>query len=409
MPQVRNIIVGVLASPLVAAQARAEDETLASIGVQFTVAFGERVMVGLGLDLRVTATVDQDNCFQQSRASGAGVFGQATWLMGHGGRFSVGAHAGKELEPGQSLDAELAWTYRMMDQRDTSGHGIHLGLLASPFPLDFSARTYWTPGVGVFEGELGFGGHLPPVFGYDGDVCVAGRPLWREGRQQLGTVVAVGPARRNGTPVAAGLSWLEAARAEAASVPAFMALGRDLDALGAPALARRARRAARDEVRHTRACRRLASPALGVALRVVAPAAPNDRISKLTRLAIESWRDGCIAEGTAARRAELALARTTDPATKATLAGIARDEAEHAELAWDVLAYALARGGGEVHDALHAEVATTTATFSPDAESRGAEQVDPSLWARLGRLDRDQIVAATEQVIDRAMVRVRRL
>ena len=41
-----------------------------------------------------------------------------------------------------------------------------------------------------------------------------------------------------------------------------------------------------------------------------------------------------------------------------------------------MLAYALARGGGEVHDALHAEVATTTATFSPDAESRGAEQVE---------------------------------
>ena len=57
----------------------------------------------------------------------------------------------------------------------------------------------------------------------------------------------------------------------------------------------------------------------------------------LAELAVESLIDGCLLEGVAAEVAARALIRARDRQARAALAVIARDEASHATLAWDVV------------------------------------------------------------------------
>jgi hypothetical protein len=74
----------------------------------------------------------------------------------------------------------------------------------------------------------------------------------------------------------------------------------------------------------------------------------------LVRLAVESWIDGCLGEGRAARHAAEAARVATAGEARALQQRIAEDEARHAELAWDVLLWALVVGGDEVREALRA-------------------------------------------------------
>jgi len=401
--------------------ARAEDEPAFSAGVHLTFSFGDEAMFGVGIDVRGSLTFDARDgiCTSVHELSGVGLFGQATWLIGHGGRFSLGAHGGANTDPDTSIDGELGWTYRLM-ARGRSGHGLHLGLVGTRDAFDLIGRASITfdDHPVLLEGEVGAGLRVPPMFGTR-DSCVVGRALRQHGVLQLGRAVVVGRARRASyvapeTRLALGQSWLEAARAEAASVPAFLRLREDLRAVRAPSsLLRRATSAARDEVRHTRLCRDLASPELGVDLRILAPplpaATPSSRAAALTNLALGSWHDGCLGEGTAARRAEVARDAAKDERAKAALTLIARDEEAHAELAWSVLEYAIAKGGAPVRAALLHAVATTPERTTSDAESRGAECADPKIWSALGRLDGIQIASAREQVVASATVRAKRL
>ena len=94
--------------------------------------------------------------------------------------------------------------------------------------------------------------------------------------------------------------------------------------------------------------------------------------SGLVRLAVESWLDGCLGEGRAALEAEEAARRAHDPAARRIQGMIAQDEARHAELAWQVVDWALARGGRRVQGALRAERATGGASDgerSPEGRS----------------------------------------
>jgi hypothetical protein len=141
--------------------------------------------------------------------------------------------------------------------------------------------------------------------------------------------------------------WLIDARAEHASVTAFERLGADLVAVGAPFdLVVRARRAALEEVEHANACFAVASVyagrELGASPRPLAPARaerPTARREQLLRLAVESLLDGCVAEGMAASVAREGSQGAVDPAIGNLLARIAREEATHAELARDIVAW----------------------------------------------------------------------
>ena len=133
-------------------------------------------------------------------------------------------------------------------------------------------------------------------------------------------------------------SWLEAA-----AVHAFRRLARELGAHGAPErLVERARVAARDEVRHTRATAMLARRLGGRPRRPTARKLPVRRLEAIAR---ENAIEGCVRETYGALVAMWQAERASDPAVASTLGRIARDESRHASIAWQVAAWVEPRLG----------------------------------------------------------------
>ena len=128
-----------------------------------------------------------------------------------------------------------------------------------------------------------------------------------------------------------------AASLEAASVPAFRRLARELESLGAPgSLVERARLAARDEIRHARVMRELARAEGASPIRPeLAPARARTRVE----IAIENSVEGCVNETFGAALAVWQSEHAPDPAIREAMRAIADDELSHAELAWDVAAW----------------------------------------------------------------------
>jgi hypothetical protein len=160
--------------------------------------------------------------------------------------------------------------------------------------------------------------------------CVTGRRPTRER----------GLAARDGSAgdFFARCSWLEAA-----AVHAFRRLARELTAHGAPRrLVSRARVAARDEIRHTRDTAAIARRFGGRPRRPAARALP---VRGLEAVARENAIEGCVRETYGALVAMWQAERASDPAVARALARIARDEARHASIAWQVAEWAHPRLG----------------------------------------------------------------
>lgn len=379
-----------------------------SAGIAFSVSFGRAIEVGLGLDLRLLGLFPDQSTqcsgvVPLTARAGLGPYGQAGWYSKTGWRFGAGLQGGGEIS-GQvyGLLGELGWSYRRAfisrarqlpgapailhelggHQRSAGwvrgSHGLHFGLLGQatpsatnilgiqlPIGLDLPlSSTNWGA---VFT--TGIGLRAPGVFGpYGTTGCsgfIAGRPLREDGEVVLPKVVLLGSCPRqipdDDLAAALGEAWLADARAECASVPAFLALARDLAEVGAPPeLIAAALSAAGDEIRHTVLCSRLASRFLGVSVVPVMPPVPAPRAEAreetLRRLAVESWADGLLGEGAAAVRAERGLRHASDGPARRAQAVIARDEAKHADLAGSVLDFCLQSGGKEVRDAVAARV-----------------------------------------------------
>ena len=178
---------------------------------------------------------------------------------------------------------------------------------------------------------------------------------------------AVGVA---GDPLGA---WFAAgAHLEAASIDAFEILAAELGAHRAPpALIRAACAATADERRHADTVGRLAT-SRGAA----APAVHVNRgpVRDIEAIARENAVEGCVRETYAALLAHRQARAATDPAIRYAMAGIARDEAQHAALAWAVdgwsqalLTPAVRRRVREArHEAVEALGAAPLAGLSPD-------------------------------------------
>lgn len=422
-------LLGALSGTLISPPAHASDEKIVtSAGIHLVFRFGERPLeVGLGADVRISKILDyQGICLPRDAWTGVGGYMRATWFFVGSVQVGAGVHLAFETDPGDwVLDTDLGWAWTTSPRGNH--HGLELGLSLGNFPFDLAIARV---GLGfpddgpAVSGQLGVGGRVPGVLNEDGGTCVIGRPLRVDGQQRL-AAFTFGRPTFHGTRAAANLSpeartalgraWLEAARAERASVPAFLALARDLKKTAAPrALVRRAVAAANDERHHARLCEDLVSRSLGSELRTHTPPVPprhEDHEARLVRLALESWSDGCIGEATAARRAERGLAgmpKSKHPATRAALHQIARDEHQHAELAWSVLEHTLARGGRRVRDAVAAAVHEVNPP-SEDEETRGARLTDPRAWRELGRLDHEAVSSCHEAVTSTATRRVRSL
>lgn len=421
------LAVAALATP---ATAHAEDLGIwFSPGLSFGVSFGQKTTFALGLDVRQSVVFTGSHSCSSDRRVGAGSYFQLTWLNFSTWRFGAGIHGGGDFARNiGALEGELGWTYRTAyrtEQRREYGeplvtvvpgtHGLQVGALAN-FILaeEVSARVaipMGSPAPQNVETTLSVGARFPGPFGIQGPLCIVGRPL-RDGDQQVLPPVLASRAR----PLSRGArrvdehmrgelarAWLDDARAECASIPAFFALARDLSAIGAPrALVQRALSAARDEQVHTELCSALASGYSGVELRpalVEAPPARDaSRSQALKRLAVESWQDGCLGEGVAAAFAHRSLATSTDGAATAALATIARDEGEHAKLAWDVAAWCVEEGGRPVRDA----IAATRAATNRDAASPREDDVDEAAWRAHGRGAPGAWASAREQTAEEA-------
>ncbi len=353
MPTLRPLLI---TTSLFGASTAHAEEVVVSPGARIVFSFGDGFKVGLAVDLRVTYT-DRVRCTLDGddSARGVGGFAQVQWIIHDGLRLAAGVHGGIG-DGGASIDAELGWAFRWLD--GVGAHGLQLGLGYPIWPLDAALDgTLLFAAEPIIEGHVALGARTIGMFGENGTQCIVGRPLRINGEQRLGPVV-LGPRRHHQGP--GDTRWLDDAREEAASVPAFMMLARDLDRLDAHRLARQARVAAREEVGHARLCAALAGRDLGRSVRALPPApVPTD--TDLTRLVLESWHDGCVGEGTAALEAALEHATTRDPAARAALAQIAHDEAGHAELAWAVLAHLVPNSSRATRDALAHAITTTAA------------------------------------------------
>ena len=171
--------------------------------------------------------------------------------------------------------------------------------------------------------------------------------------------------------------WTRDAREEHSSIAAFARLSVDLLALGAPpGLVERAHRAALDEVLHARLAFALAGAYAGepVGPEVWPEALEGEAAERpagtLRRVALESLVDGAYGEGLAALRAAAEVA--TDPAVAEVLATVARDEAGHAALGWDVLAFCVARDGSLAPALVEAAAALATRADSALERSHAA-------------------------------------
>jgi hypothetical protein len=143
----------------------------------------------------------------------------------------------------------------------------------------------------------------------------------------------------------ASAAWARIGQLEHASVAAFARFTLQLLQCGAPTeLVERATRAAADEVRHARLAFAIASRCaganLGPASLDVQRSLDQSSLSDVIRLVI---REGCVGETIAALQASEAAAGAASPRLRELLERVARDEAEHAELAWRFVRWALER------------------------------------------------------------------
>jgi hypothetical protein len=158
------------------------------------------------------------------------------------------------------------------------------------------------------------------------------------GRRPPGYVAVVSDAP--GTSV--GRYFADCAALEAASIPAFRLLARELEAHAAPAaLVRRARAAMKEEARHFRQMRQLARRYGGPA--PVRPNPPLPPLRGLDEIASHNAAEGCVLETFSAIVAGWQAETAADPVIRETMTAVANDETAHAQLAWDVHAWAVER------------------------------------------------------------------
>jgi hypothetical protein len=186
--------------------------------------------------------------------------------------------------------------------------------------------------------------------------------------------------------VAIADEWLRDALAEHASVASFSAFSLSLLALGAPAeLVRASAAATLDEVAHARACFELAGHYAGRALGPGALDIGGFQVAADLATAVErAFLEGCIGETAAALVARASLEVCDSPRVRAVLERIAEDEARHAELAWQFIAWALRQSGTPVARVLHA--ALERAEEGRIVDACRASVTAPPEWHRAGRL-----------------------
>lgn len=190
---------------------------------------------------------------------------------------------------------------------------------------------------------------------------------------------------------ALGAHFARAARLEAASVPAFLDLARELAAHGAPAaLAHAAERAAAEEITHARVMARLARRhgAAPLAARI-APRGDRD----LEAMARENATEGCVFEAFGAALLAHQALTAADPALRAAFASIAADEERHAGLSRRIHAWAQSQLGPKARRRLALAREEALSALARAEENEPASAIAPALG--LPSAERAQAMIAT--------------
>jgi hypothetical protein len=196
--------------------------------------------------------------------------------------------------------------------------------------------------------------------------CVIGRPFLVDGEERLAACSERSDWYPKGEPPATATpadlprelraalleGWTAQALMEHASVAAFARFALQLASLGAPPeLLARTATAMLDEIGHARACfalaRRYSERELGPGPLPVTGALQE---ADLASIVSDSILEGCIGETVAAIEAAEALSHCEDPVVRALLERIVAEESQHAELAWQFLAWALKTGPASVRE-----------------------------------------------------------
>lgn len=225
---------------------------------------------------------------------------------------------------------------------------------------------------------------------------------WAALEQALGALAA-----RNRRAIADG--WTFAAQQEHASIASFSKFALELLAVGAPpSLLVSAHRAGLDEIEHARMSFKVASLCAGQPLGpgpLPISAASITQSLSLQASAVAAALDGCLNETIAALEAGAAADATNHEALKVVLEEIARDEQNHAELAWEYVAWAIATGGRAVRDAIAR--ASSEAMTALEAAQEPAAGDAPKGWGLLDPRERHQLrVRSSRDVLRPAFARL---
>ena len=213
---------------------------------------------------------------------------------------------------------------------------------------------------------------------------VPGRPFLIEGEARRAHVVTRADWQHATNDCAAlspelgaalGAHWLEQGLMEHASVAAFARFTLQLLSVAAPAeLVAGSARAMQDEIAHTEGCfglaRRYSGQDLGPG-----PLALEGALEQrdLWSIVQDTVLEGCIGETVAAVEAAEASARCEDEAVRPLLERIAREESQHAVLAWRFVRWSLER-----EPALRARVRALFARVLRDRCSAEARALEPN-------------------------------
>lgn len=383
-------------------------EAFGAAGLFVTYAFGAEQGLGFAVDARLGAhEVGVVNCEEEDAGNhpyGGGAL-RFEWYPTSHMRLLILGLGGSTFGTTLGAHGELGAGYRWGDDGgfDTViGAELDYSVAAAALRFD-PTRLELSPAVGLV---------VPPmsVWADTGSCWIAGRPRRTDEGvaplPALGFDAARARTRPSDAPPEAVRIWGVRARTEWASVPAFTELAEQLRAVGAPApLITRCYAAFADEVRHAMLsgghCAQLGDGRVMLERNAIGTRAPLDGRAGLVRLAVESWVDGCLGEGSAAACADEEARITEHPGIRATQAAIAHDEGEHAELAWDVLQWALTAGGDDVRGALH--VAAQAAPSEPPA---GPSDLGLTAY---GIASRDAHAALADQHRARCLARLDRL
>jgi hypothetical protein len=234
----------------------------------------------------------------------------------------------------------------MLGSVDTQAKAILLSALDAGFRAQVVA--YRALASGDHEVIVKGGGPCAGEPEYEKKILVTKTGVVTELQKNVSTVTPTGCAegRRptglvdcpvGGINVGIGEYLAEAAHLEAAAVAAFAQMIASLRDMGAPAsLVAAAESARRDEVRHARAMTRLAAGYGHTPKRV--ELAPFHGHS-IESLALENIVEGCVRETYSAVRAGWQAAHAEDAGIRAVFQAIAAEEAQHAELSWNLAAW----------------------------------------------------------------------